>query len=625
MNNKYIGARYVPIFGGAWDNTKAYEALVIVEYEGNSYTSKTYVPVGVAISNTTYWALTGNYNAQVEAYRQEVARLQESFDELGFVTAGQFGAKIDGVTDDTTAFQNMIASFNGENGCVTLQRGVHYIGTNLTIPANVVLKFVNGAMLKVGAGVTLTINSMFECDRYQIFNVVSTGSVVFGGKVSIAYPEWFGAKNDGTTDCATAFELCFNAVQNSNISLLAGWQNYSAELSKWVASERCYVLSRSVTFNKPFCKLSCDAPYAVLYTENNCALIIGSNSTGTNEYQEVENICVVCGNTNIITANKRDNSKYAVQFVGSQSSLYKNIRVIGSQLGFYFNNNIANIYERLSLTPAISGYTDGFGFYIDGSKANWSSHFKNCGVSGDKLIYNYVALNIDNGAEVRDLWFDYFETANIGKTFFIETLVSGYGNDITFNHFTADQCGEVAGEIVCNNDTTHIRFTDGYFQRVDSATTKPMINIHSDTNHNGVVSFTNCEFLDGEITIPTILSTGCFVRVNDSFFKNCGYSIDLMYGGVVSGNMFHNTYDTQFECFIKNKGDGLTITDNTFNNQSGNSNVTGGCIDASLGNANIMNNMFLGFMNAQIIGGGASVCINRQTPAQNAIPGFTHA
>jgi hypothetical protein len=32
------------------------------------------VPIGIDITNTDYWALTGNYNAQVEAYRQEAQR-----------------------------------------------------------------------------------------------------------------------------------------------------------------------------------------------------------------------------------------------------------------------------------------------------------------------------------------------------------------------------------------------------------------------------------------------------------------------------------------------------------------------------------------------------------------------
>ena len=78
---QYKGARYVPIIDGEWDNTKSYDPLVIVTYNGNSYTSKTYVPEGVDITNTTYWVCTGNYNAQVEYYRQEVATYTENFNE----------------------------------------------------------------------------------------------------------------------------------------------------------------------------------------------------------------------------------------------------------------------------------------------------------------------------------------------------------------------------------------------------------------------------------------------------------------------------------------------------------------------------------------------------------------
>ena len=75
---QYIGARYVPIFGRKgeesieWDNSAPYEPLTIVLYQGNSYTSRQYVPVGVEITNQEFWAITGNYNAQVELYRQEV-------------------------------------------------------------------------------------------------------------------------------------------------------------------------------------------------------------------------------------------------------------------------------------------------------------------------------------------------------------------------------------------------------------------------------------------------------------------------------------------------------------------------------------------------------------------------
>lgn len=72
---QYIGARYVPLFADPidWDNTKTYEPLTIVYHQGNSYTSRQSVPAGVDITDTTYWALTGNYNAQIEQYRKETA------------------------------------------------------------------------------------------------------------------------------------------------------------------------------------------------------------------------------------------------------------------------------------------------------------------------------------------------------------------------------------------------------------------------------------------------------------------------------------------------------------------------------------------------------------------------
>lgn len=71
---EYIGARYVPVFANPaeWDSTRGYEPLTIVLYQGNSYTSTQYVPTGIDINNTQFWLNTGNYNAQVEAYRQEV-------------------------------------------------------------------------------------------------------------------------------------------------------------------------------------------------------------------------------------------------------------------------------------------------------------------------------------------------------------------------------------------------------------------------------------------------------------------------------------------------------------------------------------------------------------------------
>lgn len=74
-NNRYQGMRYVPLVCGEHDKTKSYENQSVVLHQGSSYTSKKNVPVGIEITNSEYWVLSGNYNAQVENYRKEVQNL----------------------------------------------------------------------------------------------------------------------------------------------------------------------------------------------------------------------------------------------------------------------------------------------------------------------------------------------------------------------------------------------------------------------------------------------------------------------------------------------------------------------------------------------------------------------
>lgn len=81
-----------------WSIDTAYDKLTVVLHEGNSYTAKQDVPVGIDISNTDFWAETGNYNEQLEQYRRELRAFT-------FVTPEMHGAKGDGETDDTIAIQ----------------------------------------------------------------------------------------------------------------------------------------------------------------------------------------------------------------------------------------------------------------------------------------------------------------------------------------------------------------------------------------------------------------------------------------------------------------------------------------------------------------------------------------
>lgn len=57
-----------------WDSENAYETLTVVLYQGDSYISKQAVPTGINISDEEYWVHAGDFNAQLEAYRQEAIR-----------------------------------------------------------------------------------------------------------------------------------------------------------------------------------------------------------------------------------------------------------------------------------------------------------------------------------------------------------------------------------------------------------------------------------------------------------------------------------------------------------------------------------------------------------------------
>ena len=104
--NVYVGHRYVPKIFGEWNNNKIYEPLSIVQYQGNSFTSRQYVPVGIDINNEAYWASTGNYNAQIEHYRQDVQNVKADYANL----SGKVDTAIDEVNTVIDDFEEKLAT-----------------------------------------------------------------------------------------------------------------------------------------------------------------------------------------------------------------------------------------------------------------------------------------------------------------------------------------------------------------------------------------------------------------------------------------------------------------------------------------------------------------------------------
>lgn len=126
INRQYVGARYVPKIMGEWNKALQYEALSVVTYMGNSFTSKISVPANVEINNTDYWVNTGNYNAQVEEYRKETLEVKElanntntdlqTFKNNQTNTNNEFNNKIDLTTSALNKLKNDV--FDGDTPSV---------------------------------------------------------------------------------------------------------------------------------------------------------------------------------------------------------------------------------------------------------------------------------------------------------------------------------------------------------------------------------------------------------------------------------------------------------------------------------------------------------------------------
>lgn len=110
---QYVGARYVPLFANPaqWSSEREYEPLTIVLYQGNSFTSMQYVPIGIDIKNEEFWAQTGNYNAQVEQYRQEVREYTKKIAAVEN-TQTQQGATIETLKSTTENLGNSVNALN---------------------------------------------------------------------------------------------------------------------------------------------------------------------------------------------------------------------------------------------------------------------------------------------------------------------------------------------------------------------------------------------------------------------------------------------------------------------------------------------------------------------------------
>ena len=122
-----------------------------------------------------------------------------------------FGAKGNGVADDSGLVQSAINAVQVVDGTLFFPVGTYQLDTNVDFPVAISVAFDNGATLAPISGVVVTMNGQIRAGLYKIFTI-GAGLVRGFSNVPYLFPQWWGAKADGTHDDGPAIQAALDAV-----------------------------------------------------------------------------------------------------------------------------------------------------------------------------------------------------------------------------------------------------------------------------------------------------------------------------------------------------------------------------------------------------------------------------
>lgn len=145
-----------------------------------------------------------------------------------------YGCVGDGFTNDRGALNTLVnATMQAVTGggTVVLSKGDYLLGSGMTFPANVQLKFEKGARLKLSTASVYPILGTIEAGPFQIFTnaLAAQGTVTFAGNnsLNLIYPEWWSAIGDNSTDNATMIQAAATAQKTLGGGFGGGTMKFS--------------------------------------------------------------------------------------------------------------------------------------------------------------------------------------------------------------------------------------------------------------------------------------------------------------------------------------------------------------------------------------------------------------
>lgn len=285
---QYIGARYVPKFANPinWIKENSYEALTIVTYLNNSYTSKKPVPPNTEITNEEYWCVTGNYNAQVEEYRRETEKIAEKIRD-------EFANKMVIISDSYG-----LTPSNEDNWIVNFANNL-----NLKVNEDYVSYSEGGASFGGTDGFPLFQNMVSQIDLQNI-NANEVGHVIV-----------CGGFNDLTGVHGSSSETVKNGITTLKQNVVKKFPNAKTYVGfiGW-SSEDTKLISTAITLNDyiTFCSINGinylnNVEYAMHYDSLFQADKIHPNTNGAKEIAYAVTNAVISGSANVAKPFKNAN------------------------------------------------------------------------------------------------------------------------------------------------------------------------------------------------------------------------------------------------------------------------------------------------------------------------------
>lgn len=462
MVKQYVGARYVPKFASPveWAADTSYEALTIVTFNNASYTSKVPVPptVGNPANNPQYWALTGNYNAQVEQYRQDVvkyktdtdANIKQFNDALDalvesvttnkhVVTFEDFGAKGDGTTDDTQSITNAIQAATGKKLTLTSAGGTYLVNGDINLTS---VKLINFGTINCTGTVTID-DSIVLIGNFYNANVVANGYGTILSKITINHFNGVGLAIKELTKTAGADynPSIFSGLLINDYDVSIGTVGVSIECPD-VFLEKTEVINTLTGYNI----LTGDVSLT------DCTCWINANIKKATNWES--NIAYNVNGTAINLINCRSDSYFTA--IGLQSRfLYVNLTdflIICNTITFNnFTLNITNIDSNFIAGNILVNCTN-----FKNKKIAVKNHFTNCTITSintDDVIdtpqYEVITSASSGNAT------GYFDYNGFRKHIYLQVYHPNAGENLIVN-VPVPSIKEHYGWAVCYTETTAI-------------------------------------------------------------------------------------------------------------------------------------------------------------------------